>query len=187
MSERNPLLGRIRLAGVFVFIVALVAVARPTPALLWVGAVFACAGELVRIWAAGHLHKSVRLATAGPYARTQNPLYLGRLLILTGLGIAARLPYGINWIALVIGYAIFFLYYIPRKLRVEGGRLERIHGPAYEAYRREVPILFPSPRRFSGAGPERWSFAQMVRNQEPLVALGVVAAFVWLARHTVIS
>ena len=187
MSERNVALGRLRLVGLFVFVVALVAVARPTPALLWTGAVFAAAGELVRLWAAGHLQKSVRLATAGPYARTQNPLYLGRLLILTGIGIAARLPYGINWIALATGYAIFFLYYIPRKLRVEGGRLERIHGPAYEAYRREVPILFPSLRRFPGAGPERWSFAQMVRNQEPLVAAGVVAAFVWMARHTVVS
>jgi protein-S-isoprenylcysteine O-methyltransferase Ste14 len=180
-------LGRLRLVGVFVFLVALVAVARPTPALLWIGAALAVAGELVRIWASGHLHKSIRLATAGPYASTQNPLYLGRLLILTGIGVAARLPYGLNWIALGAGYAIFFFYYIPRKLRVEGNRLEKIHGPAYVAYRRDVPILFPSLRRFSGAGPERWSFAQMVRNQEPLVALGVVAAFVWLARHTLVS
>lgn len=183
MSERNVALGRLRLVGVFAFIVALIAVARPAPALVAAGAVIAAAGELVRIWAAGHLHKSVRLATAGPYAYTQNPLYLGRLLILTGIGIAARLPYGLNWVALATGYAIFFFYYIPRKLRVEGGRLERLHGPAYEAYRRDVPILFPSLRQFPGAGPERWSLAQMVRNQEPLVALGVIAAFVWLARH----
>ena len=187
MTERSVALGRLRLFALFLFIVALVVVARPTPAFLRTGAVIAAAGELVRIWAAGHLHKSVRLATAGPYARTQNPLYLGRFLILTGIGIAARLPYAINWIALGVGYAIFFFYYIPRKLRVEGSRLERIHGPAYEAYRREVPILFPSLRTFPGAGPERWSFAQMVRNQEPLVALGVAAAFVWLARHTVVS
>lgn len=187
MSQRSAALGRLRLLFVFLFIAVLVAVAQPTPTLLWIGAVIAAAGETVRIWAAGHLHKSVRLATAGPYARTQNPLYLGRLLILTGLGIAARLPYGLNWIALATGYAIFFLYYIPRKLRVEGTRLENIHGPAYQAYRRAVPILFPSPFRYPGAGPERWSFAQMVRNQEPFVALGVLAAFVWLAQHTVVS
>jgi len=38
------------------------------------------------------LHKTVALITSGPYRYTRNPLYLGRLLILTGLFIAATLP-----------------------------------------------------------------------------------------------
>jgi protein-S-isoprenylcysteine O-methyltransferase Ste14 len=180
LSERNALLGRLRLVALFLFVIALIAVSRPTQTLLVAGACIAAVGEAVRMWAAGHLKKSVRLAVSGPYAHTQNPLYLGRLLILTGLGIAARSPYGINWIALVIGYAIFFLYYIPRKLRVEGNRLERIHGDAFVHWRDNVPILFPSLRAYPG-GTDRWSFAQMVRNQEPLVLLGLIAAFAWLA------
>jgi len=180
VSERSVLLGRLRLAALFLFVIAIIAVSRPTRGLLVAGACVAALGEATRIWAAGHLRKSVRLAVSGPYAHTQNPLYLGRLLILTGLGIAARSPWGLNWIALAIGYAIFFFYYIPRKLRVEGGRLERIHGEAYARYRAGVPILFPSLRAYPG-GEDRWSFAQMVRNQEPLVLLGLAVAFAWLA------
>ena len=180
MAERSLILGRLRLFGVFVFIAVLLVIARPTPERVAAGAVVAAVGEAVRLWAAGHLKKSVVLATSGPYAHTQNPLYLGRLLILTGLAIAAPTPYHLNLIALLIGYAVFFLYYMPRKLRVEGGRLERIHGEAYARYRRSVPILFPSLRRFP-EGTERWSFAQMVRNQEPLVVLGLTLAFVFLA------
>ena len=179
MAERSVILGRLRLVGVFAFIALLLWIAAPTPERVAAGAVVAAAGEAVRLWAAGHLKKSVVLATSGPYAHTQNPLYLGRLLILTGLAIAAPGPYHLNLVALFIGYAVFFLYYMPRKLRVEGGRLERIHGEAYARYRRSVPILFPSLRRFP-EGTERWSFAQMIRNQELLVVLGLLLAFVFL-------
>jgi protein-S-isoprenylcysteine O-methyltransferase Ste14 len=184
VPERSVTLGRLRLLALFLFVAALIAVSRPTRGLLVAGAILAAAGELIRMWAAGHLRKSVRLAVSGPYAHTQNPLYLGRLLILTGLGVAAKSPYGLNWIALAIGYGIFFFYYIPRKLRVEGGRLERIHGEAYATYRASVPILFPSLRTYPG-GEDRWSFAQMVRNQEPLVLLGLAAAFAWLASRVI--
>jgi protein-S-isoprenylcysteine O-methyltransferase Ste14 len=179
VAERSSVLGRLRLFGVFVFVAILLVVARPTPERVAAGAVIAAIGEAVRLWAAGHLKKSVVLATSGPYAHTQNPLYLGRLLILTGLALAAPAPYHLNVIALLLGYAVFFLYYMPRKLRVEGGRLERIHGEAYARYRKSVPILFPSLRRFP-EGTERWSFSQMIRNQEPLVALGLLLAFLFL-------
>jgi protein-S-isoprenylcysteine O-methyltransferase Ste14 len=179
VAERSQLLGRVRLFGVFVFIAMLLWIAAPTPQGVAAGAMVAAVGESIRMWAAGHLKKSVVLATSGPYAHTQNPLYLGRLLILTGLAIAAPSPYHLNLIALLVGYAVFFFYYMPRKLRVEGGRLERIHGLAYARYRQSVPLLFPSPRRFP-EGTERWSFAQMIRNQEPLVALGLVLAFLFL-------
>ncbi|MBI1950791.1 MAG: hypothetical protein HYS34_05435 [Acidobacteria bacterium] len=169
---RSKPLGRIRLLAVYAFIAALLWICRPTPALIAAGAAFALAGEALRIWAAGHLTKSVRLITSGPYAYTQNPLYLGRLLILTGLGIAARIDGYLNLVLLLAGYAVFFLYYIPRKLRVEGGRLARLHGPAFEEYRSSVPILVPALRRYPG-GNDSWSFRLMVRNQEPLVLAGI--------------
>ncbi len=175
LPTRSKILGRIRLLAVYAFIAALVWICRPTPALVAAGAAFALAGESLRLWAAGHLTKSVRLITSGPYAYTQNPLYLGRLLILTGLGIAARIDGYLNLVLLLAGYAVFFFYYIPRKLRVEGGRLARLHGPAFEEYRRSVPILVPSLRRYQG-GNDPWSFRLMVRNQEPLVLAGIVLA-----------
>ena len=180
VPERSHRLGSLRLVGVYLFLAALIVLARPTPGLLAAGVVVALAGELVRIWAAGHLQKSVRLATSGPYAYTQNPLYLGRLLILTGLGMAARNSWGLNYVALAAGYAIFFFYYIPRKLRVEGSRLARIHGDAYEAYRARVPILFPSLRPFPG-DRGAWSFGRMIRNQELFVIAGLALAFAFLA------
>jgi len=185
VNERNKALGWIRLAAVYAFIALLVYLARPTPGLLAAGASLALLGEAIRMWAAGHLTKSVRLVTSGPYAYTQNPLYLGRLLILTGLAIASPMPGRMNLVALATGYAVFFFYYIPRKLRVEGGRLARLHGAAFEEYHRSVPILFPGRRRHAG-GHEGWSFSLMVSNQEPLVLTGValaLAVLAWKAAH----
>jgi protein-S-isoprenylcysteine O-methyltransferase Ste14 len=185
VTERSKVLGWIRLAAVYAFIAALVYLSHPTTTILAAGAVLALAGETIRIWAAGHLTKSVRLVTSGPYAYTQNPLYLGRLLILTGLAIAARTEGYLNLFALGLGYAVFFLYYIPRKLRVEGGRLARLHGAEYEEYHRSVPILVPRLRRYAG-DREAWSFGLLVANQEPLVLTGVVlvlAVLAWKAAH----
>ena len=139
------------------------------------------AGEATRIWAAGHLVKSLELIDSGPYAYTQNPLYLGRLLILTGFCIMARNEIYLNWIALAAGYLIFFGYYIPRKLRVEGGRLQKMHGEAWVRYKASVPILLPSLTRYPGKRTA-WSLRRMVKNQEYLVLAGillVLAFFAW--------
>ncbi len=174
------MLGRLRLGLLYLFVAALLALARPTPAWLIAGAILAMAGEGVRLWAAGYLQKSIRLVTGGPYSHTQNPLYLGRLLIWTGLGLAARTELYLNLAAVAAGHVLFFCYYLPRKRRVEGERLARRHGKAFEAYRSRVPVLFPSFRRQPGTG-ERWSFVRIIGNQEPLVVAGLVAAFGVLA------
>ena len=48
--------------------------ARPTPASIAAGLALAVVGEALRLWASGHIEKTRRLATGGPYAHTRNPL-----------------------------------------------------------------------------------------------------------------
>jgi hypothetical protein len=158
--------------------------ARPTPLDVSVGCVFLALGEALRLWAAGHLRKTVELVTSGPYRFTRNPLYLGRLLIFTGLCVMCRLPWGLHYAVLAGGYAVFFGYYLPRKERVEPARLAQVHGEAFERYRREVPALFPTLRPYSGAESPGWSSERMLRNREHwmVVALAAVSLFLlWKA------
>lgn len=162
----NKTLGRVRLVAVYLFIAALLWLANPSPLTVSVGFVIVALGEAIRFWAAGHLHKTVELITSGPYRYTRNPLYLGRLLILTGLCIMARLPYYSNLIVLVLGCAIFFGYYLPRKERVEPERLRQTHGAAYERYFKAVPALFPSLRPYPDGATSGWSSDHMLRNRE---------------------
>ena len=182
-SERSKLLGYFRLAGVYAFVGALAWFSRPTPPLFWAGTAIVAAGEFVRIWAAGHLIKSLELIDSGPYAYTQNPLYLGRLLILTGFCLMARSEHYLNWLALAAGYFIFFGYYLPRKLRVEGARLEKMHPGSWTRYRDAVPVLFPSLRRYPGRRTP-WSVARAIHNQEPLVLGGVLFVLGFFAWRT---
>ncbi|MCZ7650163.1 MAG: isoprenylcysteine carboxylmethyltransferase family protein [Thermoanaerobaculia bacterium] len=185
MSERgyNRLLGNLRRAGLALGLVALVWFGRPEPWTFGIGLVLVILGETVRFWAAGHLLKTQELVTSGPYRHTRNPLYLGRLLILSGLCLMANLPRGGSWIALALGWAFFFGYYLPRKERVEPARLREVHGEAYERYRRAVPALFPQLRPYPEGGTNLWSAARMRRNREHLMVLGLaLASLFWLWR-----
>jgi protein-S-isoprenylcysteine O-methyltransferase Ste14 len=175
MDDRryNRVLGRLRLAATFAFIIALVYFAKPTLSMVAIGAVFAACGELIRFWAAGHLLKTKELVTSGPYRYTRNPLYLGRLLILSGLCFMCSLPFYINWIMLGVGYLVFFVYYLPRKERVEPKRLLEIHGEAYERYFNEVPALLPRLTPWPEGGSNPWSSSRLGRNKEIWMVIGL--------------
>ncbi len=177
-----------RLILLFAFLAALVWLSRPTPLSVLVGAPFVLVGEAVRLWAAGHLFKTQELITSGPYRYTRNPLYLGRFLLLTGVGLMAWFPQGVdvagvrvpaNVLVLAAGYLVFFGYYMPRKERIEPARLLALHGEPYRRYNAAIPALFPTLRPWPDDG-RRWRRDRLARNRETLTAVafvGVIAVF----------
>lgn len=183
MAERggyNRTLGRLRLVAVYAAIGLLLWLAEPTPLVVSIGFIFVAAGEATRFWAAGHLHKTVELITSGPYRYTRNPLYLGRLLIFTGLCIMAWLPCYASPAVLVVGYAIFFGYYLRRKERIEPARLRETHGEVYERYFEAVPALWPSFRPYPESASAGWSSERMLRNREHLMVIGLAIVTLFL-------
>ena len=173
--SRSARAGRLRLAAVYATVAALAALSRPTVAGVAAGAVLVAGGEAIRVWASGHLRKNVELVTAGPYRFTRNPLYLGRLLIWSGVCTMARLPWSLHWAVLAAGWLVFFAVYLPRKERVEPARLRAIHGEAYERYHAAVPALFPTGRRWPAGGSGGWSSARLIVNREHWMVLGLAA------------
>jgi len=172
----NRALGTLRLVSVYALIALLVWFSRPTPLSVTIGFLFVALGEAIRFWAAGHLRKTVELITSGPYRYSRNPLYLGRLLIFTGLCIMAWLPrehFHANLLVLVVGCGIFFLYYFRRKERVEPARLRQAHGEAYERYFRAVPALFPALKPYPEGASIGWSSERMLRNREQWMVIGL--------------
>lgn len=75
---------------------ALVALGKPTGRSIARGLPVALAGEALRCWAVGYSGTTTRgdrvtapqLVTAGPYAHTRNPLYLGNLITAVGFTVA---------------------------------------------------------------------------------------------------
>lgn len=174
-QEYNKPLHVVRLLATYAFVALLLAFAKPNPLGVTIGFVLAALGEAVRFWAAGHLLKTKELITSGPYRYTRNPLYLGRFLILTGICVMAEMPYHLNWAALVLGYLVFFGYYMPRKERVEPARLYEVHGEPYARYRDAVPALFPTWRPYTAGASTGWSSDRMLRNREHWMVVGILA------------
>lgn len=179
-SGRNRALGVLRLAVVWAVAAGLAWFGKPTRTEWAIGLAFTALGESLRIWAAGYLVKTKELITGGPYARVRNPLYLGRLLILTGVAIAAPMPYASNLIVLGVGYAVFFLYYLPRKERVEPKRLEEVHGQPFREYFEAVPAIFPAIRPYAKRRGS-WKWANFSKNEELLMVVSLTVFFVVLA------
>ena len=160
-------------------------VARPTLPLYYVGCGIALAGELLRIWAFGHLRKNQAVIQSGPYRHVKNPAYLGTFLIMVGVFVCASdgAPGATSRYLLIVmlplALGVFFFYYLPHKFRVEGGRLRRRFGSTWDEYDRRVPDFIPSPwPRVAAAG--RWDAALVRENSEVSAAVLVVASLVLL-------
>jgi protein-S-isoprenylcysteine O-methyltransferase Ste14 len=153
--------------------------ARPTPHSILFGALLAAIGLIIRGGGSGYLRKDRELATAGPYAYTRNPLYLGSAFLAAGFALA-----GHSWVAglLVIAYFSIFYYAV---MHNEESDLRVRFGAPFDDYAARVPLFFPwFPRQTNTKSDESsaFSWAQYNRNREYRALIGTVGglAFLWL-------
>jgi protein-S-isoprenylcysteine O-methyltransferase Ste14 len=141
--------------------------ADPTRVSIVRGALLAVLGELIRIWASGHIEKTQRLATGGPYAHTRNPLYVGSVLMALGLLVAARHP-----LSITVGLMYLAAFY-PVIIREEAKFLRGKFPDAYHDWAKDVPIFLP---RLTPRGPResRFQVARLLANHEWRSVLGLV-------------
>ncbi len=139
--------------------VALVAFGRPNPRSIALGLPVAFAGEALRCWAVGYSGVTTRAAhvtapqliTAGPYAYTRNPLYVGNFVTALGFTLAftGALPPSRRVALAVTGLGTMLAVYaviVP----LEEAYLRETFGPAFRAYVARVPRIVP---RFIAATP----------------------------------
>jgi protein-S-isoprenylcysteine O-methyltransferase Ste14 len=139
--------------------------ARPTPRSVAAGAAVAAAGELIRIWAAGHLEKGREVTTSGPYRWTRHPLYAGSTIIGLGLAIACASPIVA---ILVVAYLAITL---SAAIATEEAHLTAKFGETYPAYRDGR----------AGGSARRFSVARAMRNREYRAVIGLLAVLALLS------
>jgi protein-S-isoprenylcysteine O-methyltransferase Ste14 len=142
--------------------------AQPTATSLATGTTVGAIGELVRIWAAGHLEKGREVTRSGPYRFTRHPLYAGSSLMGAGLAIAAHSVV----VAAMIG--IYLATTITAAIRTEEAHLTEKFGAEYPAYRAGT----------APAVPRRFSLARAMRNREYRAASGFLVVLALLALKT---
>ena len=115
----------------FVVAAAALLLAQPTWQTWSVGLAIACAGEALRVWAAGHLDKGREVTRSGPYRWTRHPLYVGSSIMALGVVVASR-----SALVGLIGVAYVGVT-IPMAIRAEEAFLRRAFGPTYDLYQRD--------------------------------------------------
>jgi protein-S-isoprenylcysteine O-methyltransferase Ste14 len=159
------LLTRFRVALGFALAALVVWLAAPEWPTWMAGASIALAGELLRLWAAGHLEKSREVTSSGPYGYTRHPLYMGSTLIGIGLAVASASFVVAAMIGLYLGLTL------SAARRSEEAHLREKFGDAYDAYAEKRTA--PMDRHFS--------WARALRNREHHTIAGLVAGFALLA------
>jgi protein-S-isoprenylcysteine O-methyltransferase Ste14 len=139
--------------------------ARPDLYTLGLGSFVACIGELLRVWAAGHLEKGREVTQSGPYAFVRHPLYLGSGVIAVGMAIATA---SLAAAALVLGYVAITTV---AAIRTEEAWLRAKFGTEYDAYVRSRGA--PVSRSFS--------LSRAMANRECRAVAGLVLVMGLLA------
>jgi len=141
------------------------ALARPTPTTLLIGLAVALPGELLRLWASGHIDKGREITTSGPYRFVRHPLYLGSAILGVGFIIAA-------WNAIVgVLVSAYLAFTMAAAIRTEEATLDARFSGAYSDYR--AGRLSPAQQRFS------WT--RVAKNREYRAVIGFVLGFGLLA------
>ena len=146
--------------------------------LVIIGVLILIIGEVIRGWAVGYaggrtrtrtINAARNLITTGPYAYTRNPLYLGNLLISSGICFVA----GVLWLLPVL-WILFLLQYIPIII-TEEQFLAQTYDQLYQSYLTAVPrfgLRFsPYPKRSS----HDFSLRRALKSEKrTLMAIGLL-------------
>lgn len=135
------------------FLILMVFTAQPTLASLMVGFCVLCVGELIRFWGVSIAGAETRttgtvggtyLITSGPFAHVRNPLYLGNMLMYTGIGIMSMALFPWLQIVALVWFAVQYRLIVAGEEEYLAGRF----GAEYEEYRRQVPRFLPRLTRY---------------------------------------
>src|SRR4030066_2368805 len=163
---------KIRRIPLFIGAILLIVFARPHSTGLLIGLFLIFLGEMIRIWAAGHLQKNEVLTVTGPYAYVKNPLYIGSIFITAGFCILAD-----NIYFLAAAFFMFCFHYIPYKRKVEGDQLRKIFGDRFDDYDQNVPDYLPRWTPYSNEDVS-WQFKCFIENSEEGILLIILAGMI---------
>ena len=102
-------------------------------------------GELIRFWAVRYAGGRTRTKNVGAttlhlriYSRTRNPLYIGNLIIYTGVVLSG----GVHMIVLIL-VIVYFTFQYSMIISLEEQRLLKLFGQSYANYKNHVPRIIP--------------------------------------------
>jgi protein-S-isoprenylcysteine O-methyltransferase Ste14 len=130
------------------FLLVMLLFAEPIVETMLIGVLIVTGGELIRFWGVAYAGSLTRVTgnvgapeviVAGPFSYVRNPLYIGNLLIYTGIGIMSNALF--PWLPLLAVVWFVFQYY--QIILLEEEFLEKEFGELYLQFKYDVPRLIP--------------------------------------------
>lgn len=160
---------------------------EPTVTSLVAGALVAAVGEGIRFWGVGHASSETRvtgsvggsrLVVSGPFAYVRNPLYVGNILMYTGLGVMANVPW------LIVATIAWFLFQYSMIVSREEQYLATAFRDEYARYTANVHRFVPRLTPYEPGATQRidWSMAA-ASERRTFQAFAIASALVvakWL-------
>ena len=156
-------------------LIAELALGVPSPSGWIAGLALVALGEATRMWGVGHIGPRSRtrgddtwgLVDTGPYGRVRNPLYLGNVLMFTGLGAICGPLWAALWCLALCTHYTFIV-------RWEESNLRKKLGNPYADYLNRVPRWLPLG---PGKGGGSWDGLTALKSERStLMAAGAVIA-----------
>jgi protein-S-isoprenylcysteine O-methyltransferase Ste14 len=135
------------------FILAALVFSQPTAWSMLAGGLLALAGESMRFWGVAYAGSLTRVTgsvgapeviMSGPFARVRNPLYVGNIMLYTGVGVMSFAL----WPWLPMAALVWFVIQYSLIVSLEEEFLEKEFGEQYLEYRRSVPRFIPQIRPY---------------------------------------
>jgi len=145
--------------------ILLLLLANPTKLSLTIGALIIILGEMGRTWSSGYIDKNAKLATAGPYRFTRNPLYFFNGMIFVGFCIMAANPW-----AAMFGIISFTIIY-RATMRSEAEFIAPIFGEEFDKWAAVVPMFWPKWTNYPAQGQFSWALVAKHREQKNALAM----------------
>jgi protein-S-isoprenylcysteine O-methyltransferase Ste14 len=176
------------------FVVIMLIFAYPNIWSIISGLIIALAGEMIRLWGVSWAGSETRttgnvggtyLIVSGPFAHLRNPLYLGNILMYTGLGVMSFALF--PW--LQIAGLIFFSIQYDLIVEEEEKYLEKTFGREYEAYKANVPRFIPRIKKYNAGNVEQPAYdlkkglKSERRSLQAFTLISVTVLIIWFLRR----
>lgn len=135
------------------FLIGMMVFAHPVTWTVVSGGTLAILGELLRYWGVAYAGSLTRVTggvgapeviVAGPFAHVRNPLYVGNIIMYTGIGLMSNALF--PW--LVCFALVYFVFQYWQIVALEEEFLQKEFGPSYDEFRKQVPRFLPRITRY---------------------------------------
>ncbi len=141
-------------------------------------------GFLIRLWSTKYIgrrtpsmkKKGKTLVDTGPYAIVRNPLYIGNIIIATGLSVLSKLI----WFTPFVILYFFTLYHVV--VLYEEKKLSERWEDEYLAYFNEVPRWIPRLRDLHRFKANGFKWIQALRSEIPSLIYILFGIFVFVLK-----